>query len=836
MKNDFIKAIENEGIKPPAEIIADGEIHRFDSDNSGKSDGAYILHSDEPQSGWFKCWKTGTENTWSRGYYETDPEKREQFQKLIKQRTQERTVKILELHKKAAIKASAEYQDAKSADPDHPYLIRKQIKPVKGLKQDPTTGDLIVPIYCKNGNIISRQTINKEGDKYFLKDGQTKGGYFDFGETTENIVICEGFATGASILEATGYRVRCAFNCGNLKEVAITTREEYPKAHIIIAGDDDHNTKGNRGRTKALEAANSINASVVFPDFGENRTKKATDFNDLHSLKSLEAVRTCFNSLPKKLIKNTVTAINGVFEANSSYDSQTWSVPKPLPDAPPPPPPLDPEILPQPLADFAKAAALENEVSPEAVAAFLLSSIGAVTGSRFCIKPDSRKKSWYEFPIRSTALVMNVSQNKSGVFRAAIGPLERLQRSYQEENDKAASDYFYEQEIYERLRKGLLSRLEKLQKDGEPTSQVEQELRNMILLNVPDKKTLAITAGTRQKIIEILSKGNERGLLIKRDELAGWFAGLDRPGNEGDREFYLEGMTVALNYDNHTIGRGEDFTPVLALSICGTIQKSKFRRLLLDMEKGFRNDGMLQRFMWVCPQTKSFEDFEDAYTRGFCGVDKKLLVEIQNIFERLDALTPDDIGAINSNYAPAPWIGFDEQAQEEFLAWRRILHSTVLKDENLSDGLESHLRKSERLVSGLALSFHAVKCAKANNINDIPTAVDSDALNRAVDIWDVLRQHANAVYSLGQTSTLEAARLIYARIRKLMDKDFKFSVRDIKQKKWRGIRDEKLIDEVVDLLVEKDIVKELEPPPGFKGRPSSRRFLVNPLALKETDV
>ena len=63
-----------------------------------------------------------------------------------------------------------------------------------------------------------------------------------------------------------------------------------------------------------------------------------------------------------------------------------------------------------------------------------------------------------------------------------------------------------------------------------------------------------------------------------------------------------------------------------------------------------------------------------------------------------------------------------------------------------------------------------------DNINDIPPAVDSDALNRAGDIWDVLRHHANAVYSLGQTSTLEAARLIYARIRKLMDKDSKFSV------------------------------------------------------------
>ena len=204
MSNDFIKAIEAEGLTPPHQIIADGKFQRFDSDNSGKSNGSYIFYPDEPQSGWFRCWKTGIENTWSGGFSETDPVKKEQYQKLIKQRTQERTVKILELHKQAAIKASADYQDAKSADPDHPYLIRKQIKPVKGLKQDPTTGDLIVPIYCKNGNIISRQTINRDGGKYFLKDGQTKGGYFDFGETTENFVICEGFATGASIFEATG--------------------------------------------------------------------------------------------------------------------------------------------------------------------------------------------------------------------------------------------------------------------------------------------------------------------------------------------------------------------------------------------------------------------------------------------------------------------------------------------------------------------------------------------------------------------------------------------------------------------------------------------------------
>ena len=36
MYEDFIKAIEAEGLTPPDKIIADGEKHRFDSDGQGK--------------------------------------------------------------------------------------------------------------------------------------------------------------------------------------------------------------------------------------------------------------------------------------------------------------------------------------------------------------------------------------------------------------------------------------------------------------------------------------------------------------------------------------------------------------------------------------------------------------------------------------------------------------------------------------------------------------------------------------------------------------------------------------------------------------------------------
>ena len=58
-------------------------------------------------------------------------------------------------------------------------------------------------------------------------------------------------------------------------------------------------------------------------------------------------------------------------------------------------------------------------------------------------------------------------------------------------------------------------------------------------------------------------------------------------------------MTVARNFSGHTISRGTDYTDALALSIVGCIQPKKLLRLLNEMEKGLKDDGLLQRFIWI---------------------------------------------------------------------------------------------------------------------------------------------------------------------------------------------------------------------------------------------
>ena len=84
-----------------------------------------------------------------------------------------------------------------------------------------------------------------------------------------------------------------AFNAGNLLPVARTLRAKFPDLRLTICADDDAKTPGNPGVKKARVAAQAVGGLLAVPDFGANRPIGATDFNDLHRLAGLEAVRAC---------------------------------------------------------------------------------------------------------------------------------------------------------------------------------------------------------------------------------------------------------------------------------------------------------------------------------------------------------------------------------------------------------------------------------------------------------------------------------------------------------------------------------------------------------------
>ena len=108
-----------------------------------------------------------------------------------------------------------------------------------------------MPMKTTDGHeaLCSLQFIAQEGFKRFLRGGRTRGAYFPIGDPSNATALCvaEGFATGATIHEATGHPVAVAFNAGNLESVARAMRAKFPNLPIIICADDDHATSGLGG-------------------------------------------------------------------------------------------------------------------------------------------------------------------------------------------------------------------------------------------------------------------------------------------------------------------------------------------------------------------------------------------------------------------------------------------------------------------------------------------------------------------------------------------------------------------------------------------------------------
>ena len=90
--------------------------------------------------------------------------------------------------------------------------------------------------------------------------GSEKKGCFHFlGDekdlSKEEIILAEGYATGASLHMGTGKPVAVAFDAGNLEVVAKKLREKYPEAKITIAADNDHASRRNIGASKIGRAS-----------------------------------------------------------------------------------------------------------------------------------------------------------------------------------------------------------------------------------------------------------------------------------------------------------------------------------------------------------------------------------------------------------------------------------------------------------------------------------------------------------------------------------------------------------------------------------------------------
>ncbi len=343
-ENEFTELLRTSGcIMDGHHLLMDGSKQRIkvEGDKAGEKSGFYVAHLDGHPAGYFINNRTKHEIRWkAKGYSLTEEQKAElSAQAAIKQKN--RKDEQLAQQQKVASALNKLLLMAPLADANHPYLLDKQARPgdlrivpqnaddlpadsmikigqdwqeCKKLRDEYpdsivlTAGDLLLSAQDIDGQIWSVQTIQSGGAKYFVPGSKKENNFHVVGDDGRGldainmlpaIVIAEGFTTADTLSQALGYPTVSAFDSGNLPKVAQDLRDKYQDKPIIIAGDDDQHQEvangNNPGKEKALEAAQLVNGSAVFPTFApqEQIQQKLSDFNDLanKSVLGIDAVK-----------------------------------------------------------------------------------------------------------------------------------------------------------------------------------------------------------------------------------------------------------------------------------------------------------------------------------------------------------------------------------------------------------------------------------------------------------------------------------------------------------------------------------------------------------------
>jgi hypothetical protein len=126
----------------------------------------------------------------------------------------------------------------------------------------------------------------------------------------------------------------------------------------------------------------------------------------------------------------------------------------------------------------------------------------------------------------------------------------------------------------------------------------------------PQAPRLRQTDVTIERVASLLASAAPKGLLIVRDELAGWLLGMNSY-NDAGRQFWIE----AYGGRPYRVERQKNPLPIevprLAVAVFGGTQPDRLARMLHDAD-----DGLLARFCWFWPEPVLFD-----LSRAAPGVD-----------------------------------------------------------------------------------------------------------------------------------------------------------------------------------------------------------------------
>ncbi len=236
---------------------------------------------------------------------------------------------------------------------------------------------------------------------------------------------------------------------------------------------------------------------------------------------------------------------------------------------------------------------------------------------------------------------------------------------------------------------------------------------------------------------------NDHGLLLDRDEFAGWFGAMDKysagRGAAADRAFWLQAWNGGP-YTVDRVSRASLRIPNLSVSILGGIQPDAIRRIAGDTV----DDGLLQRLIPVSvgPATigEDTPDTGDTY-RNY----EALVVRLTKLPERI--------------------VKFDAAAQTIRRDFERYAN-TLTKLEILSPRFAAFCGKLDGLFARIALIFHCcdhINLSIPTEATEIPEQVMESTARRVETLMrEFVIPHALHFYLelAAETTVMDDARAI----------------------------------------------------------------------------
>lgn len=290
-KQLFLDYLAEQGFKDLPYSFPLNTIQRFrNGGKAGDVPGWLELYSNPDGSfvGLAGDWRDGEHYTacWVSKYDDgrqlTESERRDR-EKMVKAINEKRMEEIRQKQDAVARKCRELWDSFPEADPEHPYLKRKNVHSY-GIRQ--TIRDdcpvLVIPLRDQDGiqtfeYIYPDKKPGTQRTKDLEAGGKATGSWFQIGDG-DPAFICEGYATACSIFEATGHPVVMAYSAGNIPKVAGL----FPNATIVA----DNDVSGT-GEAKAAEASRAHgNRVIVIPEKGQD----ANDYANAHSLQDLKTL------------------------------------------------------------------------------------------------------------------------------------------------------------------------------------------------------------------------------------------------------------------------------------------------------------------------------------------------------------------------------------------------------------------------------------------------------------------------------------------------------------------------------------------------------------------